>query len=716
MVYTVRSSSPFHLKGTKVTLVKTDPSFYVNGSRAASSSDFICYTAKGGVRAIHHESVNRALLSGHSNPVMDMHFSPRRPSLIATVASDEFAIVWELRNEAAHLQFREAIRLRSTSTVFNACCWHPHDERTFSVAHGNQVSLITLNAQLWAIQQTNQDSGIPVNEASAGAGLMKSEVTCIDLSTNLVVGGSADGTIMVWSASSMELVFEAHAGARLQTARLLSDNVLLTGTENNSVLKLWDLRQKIVTHTLRIQGELPHPRMFTTFCNGFLFIADMDHPVLHVTKIEDHMFGPVAQYMLDTPVLSVSSQSLDESHVEIMSVQENCIQYFGFDQTSYASASIVRPASVDLRSRKPDAKPNLDKQGSDLFTPAQLMTPRTSTVIAQQIPAAVPVTNGASSRTTSPVAAQPTQHFPDLESIISKHMVGLHQAITADLNARTEKDVQRQKSLLTVLSQSLGSISESMEESVTEALTNDVVVDSLVARLLPGLREAITTMVKEAVHEAVTDKQITAKVTKNLQAPIADAFRKQFKESLVPAFEAGCNSVVSQVNSQSVMQAMQQQQALLLERMARLEVLVSNQSQEEIDINQLIAQGDYEAAFVTALNLKDLNLLQFTCRMIDPNNVFKKHKSIVSQCVLLPLIQQLSVDLTHEPMVKLEWIRRAGMALEPHHVEIKEHVTQVMNDVLHNMERQRGLFGKGTDPVSANYEMCLSIVQQKIQS
>jgi len=102
--------------------------------------------------------------------------------------------------------------------------------------------------------------------------------------------------------------------------------------------------------------------------------------------------------------------------------------------------------------------------------------------------------------------------------------------------------------------------------------------------------------------------------------------------------------------------------------------------------------------------------------MIDPNNVFKKHKSIVSQCVLLPLIQQLSVDLTHEPMVKLEWIRRAGMALEPHHVEIKEHVTQVMNDVLHNMERQRGLFGKGTDPVSANYEMCLSIVQQKIQS
>lgn len=66
----------------------------------------------------------------------------------------------------------------------------------------------------------------------------------------------------------------------------------------------------------------------------------------------------------------------------------------------------------------------------------------------------------------------------------------------------------------------------------------------------------------------------------------------------------------------------------------------------------------YNSAFELALSTSDLQLVTYLCHQVDPDTVFDKSPSLLSQPVLLSLIQQLSVNLEESLELKLKYVRR----------------------------------------------------------
>ena len=72
-------------------------------------------------------------------------------------------------------------------------------------------------------------------------------------------------------------------------------------------------------------------------------------------------------------------------------------------------------------------------------------------------------------------------------------------------------------------------------------------------------------------------------------------------------------------------------------------------------IQKHVQTKSYNLAFELALSTSDLQLVTYLCHQVDPD-VFDKSPSLLSQPVLLSLIQQLSVNLEESLELKLKYV------------------------------------------------------------
>ncbi|GBG32313.1 Enhancer of mRNA-decapping protein 4 [Hondaea fermentalgiana] len=139
------------------------------------------------------------------------------------------------------------------------------------------------------------------------------------------------------------------------------------------------------------------------------------------------------------------------------------------------------------------------------------------------------------------------------------------------------------------------------------------------------------------------------------------------------------------------------------------------------DILGYLNSGDYQSAFLKALSESNLDLVVATCNQVDPERVFAGAQGVaLSQRVLLALVQQLSVDLLTDTPLKLQWMQRGAMALNPQDRDVGIHVSRVMNEVRNHMESQRQYVvqaeNTGASPNRSLFEMCLNIVSSRAAS
>merc|ERR1712240_226615 len=91
-----------------------------------------------------------------------------------------------------------------------------------------------------------------------------------------------------------------------------------------------------------------------------------------------------------------------------------------------------------------------------------------------------------------------------------------------------------------------------------------------------------------------------------------------------------------------------------------------------------IQAGRIEAAFQTALSARDLQLVVFTCELLNTTQVFNSATCPLSQSVLLSLIQQLSVDLNDKTEVKHAYLHEALVNLDPNNPTTKGHINGIL--------------------------------------
>lgn len=74
------------------------------------------------------------------------------------------------------------------------------------------------------------------------------------------------------------------------------------------------------------------------------------------------------------------------------------------------------------------------------------------------------------------------------------------------------------------------------------------------------------------------------------------------------------------------------------------------------ELMKLLQSQQYNAAFELVLSTSDLQLVTYLCQQMDPDELFEKSPCLLTQPVLLSLIQQLSVNLEENLELKLRCV------------------------------------------------------------
>ncbi|XP_078608000.1 enhancer of mRNA-decapping protein 4-like isoform X2 [Branchiostoma floridae x Branchiostoma japonicum] len=101
--------------------------------------------------------------------------------------------------------------------------------------------------------------------------------------------------------------------------------------------------------------------------------------------------------------------------------------------------------------------------------------------------------------------------------------------------------------------------------------------------------------------------------------------------------------------------------------------------QLQMQIMALLRQGQFNTAFQQALTASDLSLVMFVCEAVSPAQVFSQTPCPLQQPVLLSLIQQLSVDLTHNTELKHRYLEESVMNLDLTHPVTCDHAAVVLS-------------------------------------
>ncbi|XP_050294918.1 enhancer of mRNA-decapping protein 4 isoform X2 [Anthonomus grandis grandis] len=174
------------------------------------------------------------------------------------------------------------------------------------------------------------------------------------------------------------------------------------------------------------------------------------------------------------------------------------------------------------------------------------------------------------------------------------------------------------------------------------------------------LSEILTTEINKHFNKAF--KTIQEQVSQNIK----DLVSLELKRSL--------NSQ-GDVVEQAVMNALNRSRAV-----TPAPSHADNHMQTLAHIQHTLSKHAYDEAFQIALSAENLGVVIFVCEKVDVNRVFGE-QCLLSQSVLLALIQQLSMELHKNTETKLCFIRAAFLALSPDVSQTKQFIPKVLRDL-----------------------------------
>ncbi|XP_021913253.1 enhancer of mRNA-decapping protein 4 isoform X2 [Zootermopsis nevadensis] len=176
----------------------------------------------------------------------------------------------------------------------------------------------------------------------------------------------------------------------------------------------------------------------------------------------------------------------------------------------------------------------------------------------------------------------------------------------------------------------------------------------------------LTSAIQEEVRAQV--KKGLTSIQDSLNKTVCEAVRENITKGFRGQQDVIQNSVITAVRSRAVTPAPH----------------IVDCHVQQLQIEQLIGQGQINAAFQQALSASDLSLVVFICEKVNPQQVFNQTPCPLQQPVLLSLIQQLSADMSNHTELKHKYLEEAVMNLDATNVLTKEH----MPGVLTNLQRQ----------------------------
>ena len=108
-----------------------------------------------------------------------------------------------------------------------------------------------------------------------------------------------------------------------------------------------------------------------------------------------------------------------------------------------------------------------------------------------------------------------------------------------------------------------------------------------------------------------------------------------------------------------------------------------------------IKAHNFEGAFTAALSANSAEMTVFACKHSDISSVLDEDNLLVSQAILLCLMQQLSASLVEDdnsdPVVELEWLQEIAVVLKPQDPSINAHATNVLRQAGQNISAKSAM-------------------------
>lgn len=210
----------------------------------------------------------------------------------------------------------------------------------------------------------------------------------------------------------------------------------------------------------------------------------------------------------------------------------------------------------------------------------------------------------------------------------------------------------------------------------------------------------------ESNLQILMQKQISDAFT-TFQGEFSTSLEHRLSKTLLPSFLETVESSFSQVKSllTSLTQGMAVEHSFTEESMeSRLQKL-----------DTYLSEYEYAKAFEEALNAVDLTFVLYVCQRIDAEELFSKKSSCLEQQIILSLIQQLSIDLTNETELKVNYLSEAIEALDTSHDITATHMASVLDSLLEQVESAVVILKSGDEPNKQHLQQ-LSMLRKLIRA
>lgn len=366
-----------------------------------------------------------------------------------------------------------------------------------------------------------------------------------------------------------------------------------------------------------------------------------------------------------------------------------------------------------------NTSPSTNKQSRELLSTAGKLVP-------QHVPMSTTTTPGMENK-SSPISSTP--------SVVSSQAVNVNikssshssasPSATADAPASTE-DVM--ETLLNAAKKAIAAFEESapqrsanekvkMErliESVTETaeanlerFVNSSMKKVLADKLVPGVSQIIAESREAIKRRAKQESKITTEhfttvieradisgsfstacdeMTRQVSDAVTKSMSSKYEELIKPTVEV-VNDAAEDLSA-SVSLLRKEMVKVKPEEDTGPKVVEIRPEDTRRTIEERIAAGNVDDAFMTALDSADLDLVMWLCRKFDTGTFFETH--MLSQVSLLSLAQQLGQGLSDEEVdLKVEWLREIMLVLEPDSEEIESSSMQTIEELTNNVSELR---------------------------
>jgi len=292
--------------------------------------------------------------------------------------------------------------------------------------------------------------------------------------------------------------------------------------------------------------------------------------------------------------------------------------------------------------------------------------------------------------------------------------MAVREEISSSLLPELEKTIQRSldASLVQPLQSSISRMERQGIDVDTSAIVSSV-ADSVDEPLKAAFADGMRTVFVPAL-ESITS-QVFAQISDNLQQGMASKGPSQGKE--LEAISAQL-STMTQLVAKLTSEVQSLRSAVAAKEQGRPASAPPAQSVEStlesvrVAILGLLRAGNYEAAFTKAVSLSTAELAVFCCENADIKVILGGSSPVISQTILLCLMQQLGTVLNTGtaaslPLV-LEWLQEISLSLNPADPRIQGHVPKVLQELVGNID---SLMTRGDPALRRPLQRLLQVVR-----